>query len=165
MRIDKIRLIEVVKLIAGKLKDQTYAFRGTTSLVLQDIDMIADDIDIVCDGKTALLCNELLSDYLIERVEYKESPKFKSYFGKFGFDEVLVEIMGEWQIANGEGDWSEVINGEGNQSTVITINNIQIPVTKIETELKAYALMKRWNAYHKVKRQFDKSSLQQVLFV
>ena len=83
MKIDNEKLKSVVKTIDNKLKGEAYAIRGTASLVLQGLDMGLDDIDILCDAKTALSANLKLSEYLVEKVAFKESPKFKSYFGKF----------------------------------------------------------------------------------
>ena len=145
---------ETVVFIADKLNGLQYAFRGTTSLVLQGIDMNVDDIDILTDKKTALAANEILKEYLVEKVEYKESDKFKSYFGKFRVNTNLVEVYGEWQIKESQ-KWSEIYYSSDDEITKITMGNREIRATSVETELSMFAKMGRWNAYHKLRKQVE----------
>jgi hypothetical protein len=104
--VDIGKVEKVVIRLVRILKSRQYAFRGTTSLVLQGIKMNVSDIDIICDKETALDCNRILGKYLIEAVEYKVSKEFKSYFGKYKVDGIFVEIMGEWQIKDNKG-WED----------------------------------------------------------
>lgn len=97
MQIDRNQLIKVVKIVAEKMQGENYAIRGTASLVLQGLEMGLDDIDILCDSQTALNTNTKLAEYLVDEVLFKESPKFKSYYGKLLIDGVQAEIMGDWQ--------------------------------------------------------------------
>lgn len=150
---------KTVLMLADILKETQYAFRGTTSLVLQKIDMNVDDVDILCNRETALTCNDLLKEYLVEKVKYKESDKFKSYYGKFKVNNIQVEIMGEWQILDTKNRWSKPFDATKNQRTYATINNKKVFVTTIDTELKMFAFMGRWNAYHKIKRQVEKNEV------
>lgn len=156
---------KTVLMLASILKETQYAFRGTTSLVLQKIDMNVDDIDILCDKETALACNDLLKEYLVEKVKYKESDKFKSYYGKFRVNNIQVEIMGEWQILDTKNKWSKPFDTKNDQRIKVVINNEEVFVTTIDTELKMFTLMGRWNAYHKTKRQVkeNKTDSQQSL--
>lgn len=162
--------IENVKKVALRLnnlfKKRQFAFRGTTSLVFQGIDMKVQDIDIICDKKTATYCNKLLKKYLQEPVSYKVSNQFKSYFGKFVVDEILVEVYGEWQIKDKKGKWSEVFNASDDQITHVDLEGVNIPVTKVEIELSCFSKTGRWNAYHKILRQVKarKNSSQEILF-
>jgi len=76
-----------------------------------------------------------------------------------------VEIMGEWQIKDRKGNWSEPFNGSNDEVTKVKVKSKSIIVTKIQTELSMFAMMGRWNAYHKIKKQIDKKeSNQQGLF-
>ena len=99
-----------------------------------------------------LNANLKLSEYLVEKVTFKESPKFKSYFGKFLIDGVKVEIMGDWQIFNTKKGWSKIYNADVNNITQVKLNDLEIPVTRIELELEVFALMDRWTAYQKIAR-------------
>lgn len=157
--LDQIK--KVVVKISKTLKGKQYAVRGTASLVLQGLDMGVDDIDLLCDKDTAELCNQLFDKYLVEKIEYKESDKFKSYFGKLVIDEIQVEVMGEWQIKLGQRieeigqNWSKVYNAEEEEIITIEINGKKVRVTKIEVELEVSAAMGRWSEFHKIKKQID----------
>jgi hypothetical protein len=155
MKIEANQLEHVVKIVAHKLQGESYAFRGTASLFLQGLDMNVDDIDLLCDAKTALDANSKLSDYLVEEVSFKESPKFKSYYGKFIIDKVQVEVMGDWQIFSEKKGWSKVYNADAENITHVTLDGIEIPVTKIGLELEVFAQMGRWTAYQKIKRLIE----------
>jgi len=144
---------KTVLFLAKKLSGHRYAFRGTTSLVLQNLAMSIDDIDILTDKKTALTTNEILKKYLIEKVAFKTSPQFKSYFGQFKVNNILVEIMGDWQIKGAKGGWSQPFTAAPREIKTITFNRQKVVVTTPEAELSFFALMGRWNAYHKIKRQ------------
>lgn len=144
-------LDETITFVASQLKDNQYCLRGTCSLVLQNIDMNVDDIDILCDEKTALLANDLFKEYVIDPISYKESDKFKSYFGKFKINDIDVEFMGDWQIKHKDETWSEVF--DGSSFNTVNVNGTIVKVSKIEDELKMFLLMGRFNAYQKIKKQ------------
>ncbi|MBU0570097.1 hypothetical protein KKB40_04980 [Patescibacteria group bacterium] len=165
--------IEEIKKVVLKLANlfgkRQYAIRGTMSLVLQEIEMGVDDIDIICDKKTALDCNQLLKEYLLEEVALKESEKFKSYFGKFVVNGVLVEIMGEWQIRKSgkwkveSGKWGKKYDASLEQITHVFVGKEKINVTTIETELEMFSQMGRWNAFHKIKKQVEEKNQLKLL--
>jgi hypothetical protein len=145
----------IIKQIAVALQGKQYAIRGTASLVLQGLDMNVDDIDIVCDRETALLCNEIFGQQLISPVSFQETKQYKSYFGKFNFDGIQVEIMGEWQIKKGD-NWSEAYTGLPYGE--VTIDGTTVKLTTIASELQMFAAMGRWTALQKIKRQLPPES-------
>ncbi len=157
--------MKVVLILAERLKGLRFAIRGTAGLVLQGLEMNVDDIDVLTDKETALACNDLLAEYLIEEVAFKESAKFKSYFGKFEIEGVPVEIMGEWQIKDNKGTWSKPFNAANRQ--LISIDDEEVFVNSTKEELTAFAKMGRWTAYQKIKRQLPEKTemeLQTKLF-
>lgn len=133
-----------------KLSGRQYAIRGTTSLVLQGIDMNVTDIDIVCNKETALACNDIFQKFLVDKIKYSESKQFKSYFGKIEYEGVQIEIMGNWMI-NSKGRWSEPF--DGSKYTEVEIEEIKVKVTTIDSELEMFTQMGRWTALQKIKRQ------------
>jgi hypothetical protein len=151
--ITKADLNATVVLLAKKLTGYQYAIRGTASLVLQGFEMQVDDIDVLTNRETALICNDLFQEYLTQEVEYSESNKFKSYFGKLDIEGIPVEIMGEWQIKNIKGGWSEIFSAKEEERKQIKIDDQSIWVTTPETEIRCYAYMGRWNAFRKLKKQ------------
>jgi len=164
--INKEDLNTTVGLLAKRLTSYQYAIRGTASLVLQGFDMQVGDIDVLTNRQTALVCNDLFQEYLIEEIEYSESTQFKSYFGKLEIDGVPVEIMGEWQIKNVKSGWSETFSAKEGEKKEIIVEGQLVWVTTPETELKAYALMGRWNVFHKLKKQIipKREAIQKSLF-
>ncbi len=156
-------LEQVLTVIAGRLGSKPYAIRGTASLYLQGIEMNVDDIDVLCDKEVALAFNDIFKEYLVDPVSYKESLKFKSYFGRFLIAGVGVEVMGEWQIKDTKDNWSNVFRGE--EKKEIKLQNCTLFVTPVETELVMFAKMGRWTALTKIKKQIGTgTSLQRGLF-
>ncbi|HLE48964.1 MAG TPA: 5'-3' exonuclease H3TH domain-containing protein [Patescibacteria group bacterium] len=162
-KLDKDAIVMLVVRIAKALEGKQYAIRGTASMVLQGLDMGVEDIDVVADKDTSLLMNELFKKELIEEVKYSESEKYKSYFGKFNLDNVLVEVMGEWQIRVKEHksgrviEWGGVYDGSDDEINKIELEteqgDLEIRVSKLEIELKQSAQMGRWSEYQKIKKQ------------
>ncbi len=154
---------ETVILLAKLLKGKQYAFRGTTSVVLQGYDMNVDDIDILTDKETALAANDFLKKYRKTTLIYKPGEHFKSYFGTFLVNDIPVEVYGDWQIRKFkkqkgkvvEKTWSEVFDASEDEVTEINVGSVAVRVTTIETELAMYAAMGRWNVYHKLKKQVE----------
>lgn len=147
---------DVVKFIATKLSGRQYAIRGTASLVLQDLDFNVQDVDVLANKQTALFCNDALKEILSGSVEFSESAKYKSYFGKFKVNDVLIEVYGDWQIKTQKGTWSKVFDASDDEVDEIILDGKKVRVTKIESELETYMLMGRWNVYHKLRREKEK---------
>lgn len=170
-------LNETIIQIAETLSGSQYAIRGTASLFLQGIDMNVDDIDIICDKSTALLCSDLFAANCKQQVAYRESDKFRSWFGKFETNGIPIEVMGEWEIklkskklkvcaigASASGgknekleieEWGEVYNARPEHITTVELQSTKVNVTTVETELRMFAQMGRWNAYWKIKKQMN----------
>lgn len=154
--LSKSDIESVVLMITKKLGDRQYAIRGTSGMILQGLDMGVDDIDVVADEKTALLFNDLFKKEVQKRVEYSESDKFKSYYGKFVINGISLEVMGQWQIRKGE-DWSEVYDASDDEINIIDVNGLKVRVEKLEIELKTSVEMGRWSEFHKIKKQLSKT--------
>ncbi|HLB51711.1 hypothetical protein A3F07_00765 [candidate division WWE3 bacterium RIFCSPHIGHO2_12_FULL_38_15] len=148
---DSDNFLNVLKLISDRMNGLMYAFRGTAGLVIQGLEMKMEDIDIVCSKDTAVASNTLFKDFLKEKVEYKISDKFKSYFGKFNIKGVLVEIYGDWQILDAKGVWSKIF--DGSDRIKVKFRGEDFYVVPADTELLMFALMGRWSAFHKIKKQ------------
>lgn len=153
---DSPQFKKTISFLTQKLKDHKYAFRGTTSLVLQGVDMNVDDIDILCDKETANVLNRKLKSYLKKEIAYKESDKFRSYFGELEIEGTKVEVMGDWQIKDAKGEWSHPFDASGGEITEKRVNGETVKLTTVGTELKMYTLMGRWSALAKIKRQLKK---------
>ena len=131
---DSGKFLATLKLIAEKLGNLHYAFRGTTGLILQGLTMNVDDIDIVCDKTTALAANDLLKDYLTDKIKYGGSSKYKSYFGKFTINGIKIEIYGDWQILDTKRNWSEPF--DASDRIEVEFKGTHFYVVPVNTELR-----------------------------
>ena len=148
------KFLMVLQLISDRMGELMYAVRGTAGLVLQGLSMQMEDIDIVCNKETALASYDLFKEFLKENVEYKESDKYKSYFGKLEIKGVMVEIYGEWQILDNKGVWSKPF--DGSDRIKVKFKGEEFYVVPASTELQMFALMGRWSAFHKIKREIGR---------
>ncbi|OGC50028.1 hypothetical protein A2W32_03285 [candidate division WWE3 bacterium RBG_16_37_10] len=148
------KFLMVLQLISDRMGELMYAVRGTAGLVLQGLNMQMEDIDIVCNKETALASYDLFKEFLKENVEYKESDKYKSYFGKLEIKGVMVEIYGEWQILDNKGVWSKPF--DGSDRIKVKFKGEEFYVVPASTELQMFALMGRWSAFHKIKREIGR---------
>jgi hypothetical protein len=139
---------QVINLLHRLLGTSQYAFRGTTGLIIQGYTMGVQDIDLTGDRGAAEILDRGLANYCLSPVKYSQTSHHRSYFGRYQIDKVVIEIMGEWQIFS-QGEWSEIINASPSQITHIN----SLPVITPQIELRCYALLGRWSAYHKLKKQ------------
>lgn len=143
--------IEAIKIIAEKLNPEkiNWALIGSSNLALQGVDVEAHDIDILTDKEGALEMGKLLKEFTIEYVAYKESEKFKSYYGKFVINGVEVEIMGQLQNINPVGDlWSESTNLS--EKIYIKVDDMEIPAISLKQEYQAYLQLGRQEKAEKI---------------
>ncbi|MFC1649443.1 5'-3' exonuclease H3TH domain-containing protein [Patescibacteria group bacterium] len=154
-------IVDVAKVLVKKLPKGKWAIRGTASLVLQGLDMVADDVDVVCDKSTAQTAQKKLGKYQVRKIAFSKDKKFQSHFGAFNIDNTMVEVYGGWQI-NGDKGWSKVFDGKGEQQITIVARGEEIPVTTVDTELEMFATMGRWNAFHKIKKLIGEKNQQQL---
>lgn len=144
--------VAAIKFIAKVGEGSQYAFRGTTSLVLQGLDMGLQDIDLTGNSSTAHNIDRGLANFCVTPLSYSEHGVHKSFFGQYQIHNVAIEMMGEWQIKTGD-TWSEKVDASDSQITHVNFQGLILPVTTIETELKCYALLRRFAVIHKIKRQ------------
>lgn len=154
----RLEIEKVALKIVKKLKDKNYAIRGTASMVLQGLDMGVDDIDIVTDKELSKKINDIFETEIVEEIKFSESEKFRSHFGKLIIDNILIEVMGEFQVKDDKGNWSEKVDASVDQIEQVTVGNEKINVTKLGLELDLSAKMGRWNEFHKIKKQLEEKS-------
>lgn len=104
-------IAETVLLLADRLCSDSisWAIDGSTSLALQEIDIIPHDIDILTDRDGAYAFVKALGDQIVLPVMYRETSRYRSYFGRITLNGVMVEVMGDLSVYR-KGRWSEVMN-------------------------------------------------------
>jgi hypothetical protein len=119
-----------------------WAVTGSTNMALQGMMVTPDDIDIQANLEDAYKIGELLSEYVVEPVAFKESDRIKSHYGKLEIEGVQVEIMGAVQKKLEDGNWEEPVNVRDYRLTVVYIN-LKMPVLDLEYERDAYKILGR----------------------
>lgn len=129
--------------IASELNNAgvSYTVVGGASIVLQGISIPLKDIDIETNRSGAYRFQELFQAYTLEPVGLKESETYRSYYGRFIIDGVLVEILGD--ILRREG--SQWIPTSCSTQTIIKHNGIPIVCSWLEEETLAYIRRGRMN--------------------
>lgn len=141
--IDK-KIDGVLKIIYKRLKNRhlNWVLTGSCSFIIQGIDIEIHDIDIQTDRDSAFEIGRLFRGYVIQRIQYLETEKIRSYFGELFIKGVKVEIMGDIQKRLPDGSWTEPpsIN---DLRKFVEYNSIEIPVLPLEYEMKSYRIMGR----------------------
>jgi hypothetical protein len=85
--------ISVVKLLVKLLDGINWRLVGSTNLALQGVDVEANDVDLQIPVESVDLVNQKLVKFVINPIKFSETEIYKSYFGQFEIDGVLVEVM------------------------------------------------------------------------
>jgi len=136
--------LKALQIIHKALWDEymAWAVTGSTNMALQGMMVTPKDIDIQANEEDAYKIAELLSEYVVEPVAFKESDKIKSHCGKLEIEGVQVEILGAVQNKLEDGSWEEPVNVMDFRLTVVYIN-LKMPVLDLEYERDAYKIMGR----------------------
>ena len=91
----------------SKLQDPFYII-GSSALVLAGIPLeITDDIDLLTSHRDADFVKECWQANKMKEYSLKDSDKFRSNFGRFHWDTILVEVMGELEVFDGR-EWQKL---------------------------------------------------------
>ncbi len=74
----------------------SYKVVGGASIALHGVPAPVKDIDIETDTEGAYRFQGCFADHVTQPVAWRESEKYRSHFGRFDFDGVIVEIMGDF---------------------------------------------------------------------
>jgi len=149
--------LKVLKKIKGQLEktDIIWAVTGSTAFALRGLPFDPEDIDIQTDKKGAYRMEEVLSEYVVEEVEFSSSDKIRSHFGTLEISGIKVEIMGDLQ-KKVKGSWEPPIDIKSHRE-FLKIENLKIPVLDLEYELRAYQKLGRDNTVKKLQEWIDKA--------
>jgi len=130
--------IEALKLISERYRIHNikWILIGSSSLALNGVDVLPNDIDILTDKKGALKSNKIFEEFMIKKVEWSETKVYKSYFGKFIINNSRVEIMGDLWV-NNQGKWKSLAPRLENPP-IMSIEDFRIPITRLADHLETY---------------------------
>ena len=131
----KPRWQTVLRRIAQQLNEAgvPYTVVGGTSVALHGVSISVADIDIETDAEGAYRFQELFTDHVVEAVALRESDRYRSHFGRFDFDDVIVEVMGDLCRREGE-DW---VPTAATTKTTVALGQVDVCVSWLEEETLA----------------------------
>ncbi len=132
----KPRWRAVLRHIACRLHEAGLAYQvvGGASVALQGVPIPVKDLDLETDAEDAYRFQALFASHALLPVALRESEVYRSHFGRFDFDGVIVEVMGDLHYREGEG-W--VPTSVTNQAT-IDLDGTPVCVSWLEEETLAY---------------------------
>ena len=138
--------LHALRVIHGLLQGQeglVWALTGSTSFVLQGMDLLPHDIDLITDVGGAYRIGEILSACVVKPVGSDSAAAYiRSHFGRFLVEGVEVDVMGSPRRMNLDGSWGEpdflppIIQW-------IEFSDMRVPVLPLSYEAQAYRLLRR----------------------
>lgn len=139
----KPELVKVLKFIYETLEKNNieWVLIGSLSLALQNVDIGSHDIDILTTRADSYRINEILKQYEVHKVEFKETARVSSYFSTYIIDNIKIEVMGDYK-ENRRGEWVS-FSERLKKKSYVSLENIIIPVSALKEQLASYELSKR----------------------
>jgi hypothetical protein len=122
--------------------DFEWALTGSTSFSLQGIPVMVNDIDIQTDVYGAYKIGDLLSSYVARTIQFSIGERIRSHYGQFIVQGIPVDVMGDVQKREIDGDWEEVVDIRP-YTRKVKVKELNIPVLDLEYEVLAYKKMGR----------------------
>lgn len=134
----RIAVERVVELLEGI----NWALTGSVAHRLQGVDVDSGDLDIQTDEPGAYSAGEALRDYVVERVRFRRSSNITSYFGRFRFDDLDIdlEVMGAIDKLLPDGTWTGTTD-PSEHLVEVTLGRRRVPVLSLEYEDVAYEML------------------------
>lgn len=131
-------LFNVINFLVRKFStiSQPWALTGSAGQLLQGMTLQPHDIDIQTNENGAYIINNLLKEYCIENVHFRESLIIKSFFGVFSYRTVKIEVMGDIQKKVGN-HWIATPD----LTKIIKLKDwkgLLVPILDLKYELQAY---------------------------
>ena len=118
-------------------KPVNWVVTGSLSFALQDVPITPNDIDLQTDLAGALEIEQHLLKYVVRKVRFSTGEKIRSHFGELMINGIKVEIMGDVQKRQEDGNWEEPADLERHKQYV-EFRGMTIPVLSLEYEYEAY---------------------------
>jgi len=132
----KPRWRPVLRQIARQLDAAGVRYRvvGGASPALHGVPLIVNDIDIEPDAAGAYAFQAHFPEHVLEPVALREGDAYRSYFGRFDFDGVTVEVMGDLHRREGA-RWAPT---SAVTETMVDLDGVPVRVSTLEEETLAY---------------------------
>jgi len=132
----KPRWRTVLRQIARQLEEAGVPYKvvGGTSAALHGVPVSVKDLDLETDADGAYRFQELFASHAVRPVTLSETESYRSHFGRFDFDGVMVEVMGDLHRREA-GDWVPTATAT---ERVVDLDGVPVRVSWLEEELLAY---------------------------
>ena len=131
----------MLRQIARRLNEAgvAYKFVGGASAALHGVPVPVNDLDIETDAEDAYRFQALFTDRVVEPVAFREGEGYRSHFGRFDFDGVAVEVIGDIHRWEGE-RWVPTAD---TTETAVDLDGVPVRVCWLEEETLAYIRRER----------------------
>jgi len=132
----KPRWRTVLRQIVQRLDETGVAYRvgGGTVIALHGVPIPVKDLDLLTDAEGAYRFQALFPDRVVEPVSLRESQVYRSHLGRFDFDGVTVEVMGDLHRREDSG-WAPAVTVT---ETAVDLDGVPIRVPWLEEETLFY---------------------------
>jgi len=126
----------VLRQIAQRLNEAGVAYKvvGGTAAALHVVPLLVRDLDLETDAEGAYRFQTLFADHVVEPAVLSEDEAYRSHFGRFDFDGVAVEVMGDLHRREA-GHW---VPTAATTETTVDLDGVPVPVSWLEEETLAY---------------------------
>jgi S-adenosylmethionine-dependent methyltransferase len=126
----------VLRRLARTLEEEGIGYKvvGGAAAALRGVDVIVEDIDIEMSAEDTYRFGKLFAGHTVLPVAYRESETYRSHFGRFDLDEVLVEVMGDLQRREG----SSWVASATRTETIADLEDLAVRTSWLEEETLAY---------------------------
>ncbi len=112
----------------------TYRIVGGTSVALNGVPIKVNDIDIETSEQDAFRFQEIFSENAFQPPAWSEGGGYRSVFGRYDFQGVQIDIMGDLQRREGD-RWIPTMT---QTETRVDLEGFSLPVSWLEEETLAY---------------------------
>lgn len=127
---------EVLQRLAMQMDEAKIPYKvvGGTSAALHGIWLPVKDLDIETSVEGAYRFQELFAGNAVEPMRWSESEYYRSHFGRFLFDSVHVDVMGDLQRREGDG-W---VKTSAETLCPVLVDGTPVNASCLEEETLAY---------------------------
>jgi len=111
-----------------------YKVVGGAATALHGVTVPVKDLDLETDAEAAYHFQALFSDHVVEPVAMRESEIYRSHLGRFDFDGVSVEVMGDL-CRREAGNWVPTATAT---ESIVDLDGTPVCVSWLEEEIVAY---------------------------
>jgi S-adenosylmethionine-dependent methyltransferase len=126
----------VLRQIAQRLDESGVAYKlvGGASATLHGVPLPVRDLDLEMGAEDAYRFQTLFAGHVVEAVALRQNEVYRSHFGCFDFDGVVVEVIGNLHRREGE-QW---VPTAATTETTVDLDGVPVRVSWLEEETLAY---------------------------